>query len=86
MYICIQIIVLMVDWKEYITITPGVRSGKPCIKGSRITVQDVLRKLASDMSIEELIEDFPELNKEKILAAISFASQREQAIEYFIAV
>ena len=77
---------LMEDWKEYITITPGVRSGKPCIKGSRITVQDVLRKLASDMSIEELIADFPELSKEKILAAISFASHREQAIEYFIAV
>ena len=76
----------MEDWKEYITITPGVRSGKPCIKGSRITVQDVLRKLASDMSIEELIADFPELSKEKILAAISFASHREQAIEYFIEV
>ena len=76
----------MEDWKEYITITPGVRSGKPCIKGSRITVQDVLRKLASDISIEELIADFPELSKEKILAAISFASHREQAIEYFIAV
>ena len=74
----------MENWKEYITITPDVRSGKPCIKGSRITVQDVLRKLASDMSMKELIEDFPELNKEKILAAISFASHREQAMEYFI--
>lgn len=71
--------------QQYISITPGIRSGKPCIKGTRITVGDVLRKLASDMTIDEILYDFPELTKESILAALSFSSNREEATQYLIA-
>jgi uncharacterized protein (DUF433 family) len=56
----------MENWQKYISINPKIRSGKPCISGTRITVSDVLSYLASGMSMEEIIEDFPTLNKEKI--------------------
>jgi uncharacterized protein (DUF433 family) len=56
----------MENWQNYISINPEIRSGKPCISGTRITVSDVLSYLASGMSIEEIILDFPALNKEKI--------------------
>jgi uncharacterized protein (DUF433 family) len=67
----------MENWQKYIGINPKIRSGKPCISGTRITVSDVLSYLASGMSIEEIIKDFPTLNKEKIMAALSFAAYRE---------
>ena len=50
----------MYIYKDIITIESGKRSGKPCIRGMRITVEDILRYLASDMSFEEILEDFPE--------------------------
>ena len=53
----------MIDYKDYITIEPGKRSGKPCIRGLRITVYDILNMLADGMSYEEIIDDFPKISK-----------------------
>lgn len=64
----------MYIYKNIITLEEGKRSGKPCIRGMRITVEDILRWLSSDMSIEEILEDFPELNKEDILIALEFSA------------
>jgi uncharacterized protein (DUF433 family) len=61
-----------------ITLEPGKRGGKPCIRGMRITVYDILTLLANDMSFDEIIDDFPELTKSDILAALEYASKREQ--------
>ncbi|MDJ0729640.1 MAG: DUF433 domain-containing protein [Crocosphaera sp.] len=58
--------------KNIITIEPGKRSGKPCIRGMRITVYDVLSYLASGMTYEEILEDFPYLTKDDVLACISY--------------
>ena len=60
-----------------ITIENGKRSGKPCIRGMRITVYDVLDYLASGMSNEEILNDFPYITQEDILACLKFASERE---------
>ena len=65
-------------YQDYIEITPGKRSGKPCIKQTRITVYDVLGWLANGMSAEEIIVDFPELNTEAIQACLSYAAERER--------
>jgi uncharacterized protein (DUF433 family) len=69
------------DHHDRITIQPGKRGGKPCIRGLRITVQDILEYLASGMPIEEILDDFPELEREDILAALRFAADRERRIE-----
>ncbi len=65
-------------YQDIITIEPGKRSGQPCIRGMRITVYDVLSYLASGMTYEEVLADFPYLQKEDILACLSYAAQREQ--------
>jgi uncharacterized protein (DUF433 family) len=70
----------MFIYKNIITIEAGKRSGKPCIRGMRITVEDILRYLASGMSVEEVIEDFPELTREDILTALEFSANRQQRI------
>jgi uncharacterized protein (DUF433 family) len=75
----------MVDYKNIITLEPGKRSGKPCIRGMRITVGDILGWLASGMTINQILSDFDELNETDILAALSYASDRENKI-YHIAV
>lgn len=64
----------MTDHNGLIISTPGVRSGKPCIIGTRITVQDVLSYLASGMSEDEILTDFPSLKREHIKAALAYAS------------
>ncbi len=66
------------QYKDIITIEPGKRGGKPCIRGMRITVYDVLEYLASGMTQQEILDDFPYLTKEDILACLSFAAQRER--------
>ncbi len=71
----------MTDYSSYITINSEIRFGKPCIKGTRIAVEDILQWLASGMSHAEIIEDFPSLNEEHILAALSFAAKREVMIK-----
>ena len=58
--------------------TPGVRSGKPCIKGTRITVYDVLEYLAGGMTEEQILADFPDLTAEDIKACLAFAAARER--------
>lgn len=65
---------MMIDYKEYITIEPGKRNGQPCIRGMRITVGDVLGYLASGMSMEEILDDFPKLEQADILAALAYAA------------
>ena len=66
------------DYKNIITIEPGKRGSKPCIQGMRITVYDVLEYLASGMSEQEILKDFPYLTREDILASLSFAAARER--------
>ena len=68
------------DYRDIITIEPGKRSGKPCIRGMRITVQDVLEYLASGMTEAEIIADFSELTSEDIRACLSFAADRERKL------
>ena len=63
-----------------ITIEPGKRSGKPCIRGLRMTVTDVLDYLASGMSEDELLGDFPDLTREDIRACLAFAADRERRL------
>ncbi len=70
----------MVIYKNIITIEPGKRSGKPCIRNMRITVEDILSYLASGMSVKEILDDFPKLTRDDILAALDFAANRQQRI------
>ena len=65
------------DRFERITIDPLKRSGKPCIRGLRITVYDILSMLADGMSYEEILEDFPKLSMEDIYAALAYAAEKE---------
>ncbi len=68
------------DYTKIITIEPGKRSGKPCIRGMRITVADVLGYLASGMSEDEVLADFPYLTRDDIRACLAFAADRERRI------
>lgn len=69
------------DYSKIITIDPGKRGGKPCIRGLRVTVYDVLEYLASGMTQEEVLRDFPYLTKEDIQACLAFAADRERKVE-----
>ncbi|MCK4393728.1 DUF433 domain-containing protein [Candidatus Bipolaricaulota bacterium] len=73
------------DYSKIITIEPGKRSGKPCIRGMRITVSDVLEYLASGMTEEEILNDFPELTREDIRACLAFAADREKRLSASVA-
>ena len=66
------------NYQRIITMEPGKRGGKPCIRGMRITVYDVLGYLASGMTTDEIIEDFPELTLEDIRACLSYAADSEK--------
>ena len=66
------------SYQNIITIEPGKRGGKPCIRGLRVTVYDVLEFLASGMSYEDILNDFPYLKQEDIFACLWFAAQRER--------
>ena len=66
------------DCRDRIEVVPGVRSGKPVIKGTRMTPKDVLEYLAAGMSYEEVLTDFPYITKEDILACIAFATDQER--------
>ncbi len=68
------------DYRQRITIEPGKRGGKPCIRGLRITVYDVLEYLASGMSEAEILHDFPDLTQEDIRACLAFAADRERKL------
>lgn len=69
-----------VDYRERITIEPGKRGGKPCIRGLRITVDDVLSSLAAGMSEDEILADFPDLEREDFRAVYAFAADRERRL------
>ncbi len=68
------------DYREIITTEPGKRSGKACIRGMRITIQDILEYLADGMSESEIIEDFPELTLDDVRACLAFAANRERQL------
>lgn len=68
------------NYKDYITIEPNKRGGKPCVRGLRITVYEVLEYLASDMTEEEILSDFPDLTKDDLKACIAFAADRERRL------
>lgn len=67
-----------VDYRSILTMDPGKRSGRPCIRHMRITVYDVLSYLASGMTPEQILEDFPCLTEEDIRACLSYAADRER--------
>ena len=73
------------NYSNIITIESGKRSGKPCIRGMRITVVDVLEYLASGMTEAEILRDFPELTPDDIHACLSFAAEREKKLAMAIA-
>ena len=68
------------DYAKIITVEPEKRGGKPCIRGLRITVYDVLDYLAAGMSEDEILVDFPDLEKEDIRASLAFAADRERRL------
>ena len=68
------------NYKDRITIEPGKRGGKPCIRGLRITVYDILEYLASGMTEQEILKDFPDLTSEDIRACLAFAADRERKL------
>ncbi len=68
------------NYREIITIEPDKRSGKPCIRGTRMTVTDVLEYLAGGMTHSQLLEEFPDLTGEDILACLAFAADRERRL------
>jgi uncharacterized protein (DUF433 family) len=70
----------MIDYSKYITLEEGKRSGQPCIRGLRITVYDVLSYLAAGDSVEEIIDHFPMLTREDILASLAYAADAENRI------
>jgi len=67
----------MFIYKDIITIEDGKRGGKPCIRGMRITVEDILRWLASEMSFDDILEDFPELTRKDLQTALEFSAMRQ---------
>jgi len=72
--------VKLLEYRDRITLEPGKRGGKPCIRGLRITVYDVLDYLASGMTPEQILEDSPDLQADDIRAVLSFAADRERRL------
>ena len=68
------------NYRDYIEIVPGKRSGKPCLKGTRVTVYDVLGWLANGVSAEEIVEDYPEVSLSHVQASLAYAAEREHHI------
>lgn len=68
------------DYRQSISLDPLVRSGKPCIRGTRIAVADVLDYLGGGMTVAEIVDDFPDLTAEDIQACLSFAADRERRL------
>ena len=73
------------NWQERISVNPGVRSGKPCVTGTRITVYDVLEYLAGGMSEDQIVADFPDLTRDDIRACLAFAAARERRLANSVA-
>lgn len=75
----------MNNYQHYISLNPAIRFGKPCINGTRITVQDILNWLASGMTNDEILADFPELELAHIRAALAFAADSERRTRLVVA-
>ena len=73
------------NWQERISVNPGVRSGKPCVKGTRITVYDVSEYLAGGMTEDQILADFPDITRDDIRACLGFAAARERRLANSIA-
>ena len=73
------------NWHDRISVNPAVRGGKPCVKGTPITVYDVLEYLAGGMSEDEILSDFPDLTREDIRASLAFAATRERRLANSVA-
>ena len=67
----------MIDYRAYITLEPGKRGGRPCIRGMRISIYDILGWLAAGMTTEEILAEYPELTREDILATLAYAANRD---------
>ena len=76
---------MAMSWQERVSVNPAVRSGKPCIKGTRITVYDVLEYLAGGMTEDAILSDFPDLTREDIRAVLAFAAARERRVTNSVA-
>ena len=74
-----------INWQERISVNPAVRSGKPCIRGTRITVYDVLEYLAGGMTEDRVLADFPDLTRDDIRACLAFAAARERRLSNSVA-
>ena len=72
---------IMVDYTKYISIDPNIRFGKPCVSGTRISVYDVLSWLASGMTSDQILEDYPELSTTQIQACLAYAADREHKLK-----
>ena len=70
----------MQNYQSFITIDPNIRSGKPIIRGMRITVYDILEMLSDGMKFDEIIEDFPELKEDDIYAVLAYAADKEHKL------
>ena len=68
------------NYQDRIAIDPGIRCGKPCVRGTRITVYDILEYLAGGMSEEQVLRDFPALTREDVRATLEFAADRERTL------
>jgi len=75
----------MENYQQFINLDPAIRFGKPCLKGTRIAVQDVLSWLASGMTYEEILEDFPQLTMEQVRAALAFAADAQWRTKFVVA-
>jgi uncharacterized protein (DUF433 family) len=73
------------NWQDHIVVTTGVRSGKPCIKGTRITVYDVLEYLAGGMTEDQILADFPDVDRDDVRACLAFAAARERRVSNSVA-
>jgi uncharacterized protein (DUF433 family) len=71
---------MAMDYRDRIVIDPDIRFGKPCVRGTRISVGDVLSYLASGMSEQDILADFPQLSSEDIRACLAFAAERERRV------
>lgn len=75
----------MVDYRLFISINPEIRFGRPCITGTRISVSDVLSWLAHGMTIEAIVEDFPQITREQILACLAYSADKERSLKIALA-
>jgi uncharacterized protein (DUF433 family) len=72
---------MQIDYKNFISVNPEIRFGKPCLTGTRISVYDVLGWLASGMSNDEIIEDYPDVTKDMIYACLAYAAEKERKLK-----